>query len=92
MSDLSVLQCSMLNLFREGLTYKEVARGLGVTRRAITRRMELQPAFAELVQAARKEAVEIRTRRLWVMHPRRGKRPPHGKGHGGVPRFRYGVR
>ena len=48
--------------------------------------------FAQAVAEARLQGQAERTYRLWLRHPFRGKRPPTGKGHGGNPRFSYGVR
>lgn len=76
----------MLQLFRDGLTFKEVAGAIGITVRAIYNRMEVT-AFAEAVAEAREAGRPNRERLIWYRHPFRGKRPPTGKGHGGKPRF-----
>jgi len=77
----------ILGLLRDGLTYVQVAAALGITRQAIEKRIKKRPEFAAEVLTAREAGKAIREFGIWFRHPFRGKRPPTGKGHGGVPRF-----
>jgi DNA-binding XRE family transcriptional regulator len=80
---------------RAGLSQVELARHAGVSRYVVQdleAGMKSSPDFAEAVVAAREAGKDVRTFRLWLRHPFRGKRPPSGKGHGGKPQFSYGRR
>jgi hypothetical protein len=77
----------ILRLLREGMTYVEVAETLRITPASIRWRKSNHPAFAAALEEAREVGREVRDYNLWYHHYRRGKRPPTGKGHGGVPRF-----
>ena len=76
----------------EGCTMAEAAAAAGITRQAVLKRMHASPAFAQAVLEARETGRAEREYRLWLRHPRRGLRPPTGKGHGGKPRFTWGRR
>jgi hypothetical protein len=82
----------ILNKLAEGHTYEKAAKAAGLTRRSLLKRRASSADFAQAVAQAREAGKEERTYRLWLKHPRRGKRPPTGKGHGGVPKFTYGRR
>ena len=77
----------ILRLFEDGMIYRDVAETLRISSQAIEKRMKKSPEFAEAVRIARESGRESREFSLWLCHYRRGKRPPTGKGHGGVPRF-----
>ena len=77
---------------REGLTLGEAASSVGIHRQSIWLWMNDSDAFAHAVAEARMQGQAERTYRLWLRHPFRGKRPPTGKGHGGAPKFSYGIR
>jgi hypothetical protein len=82
----------ILDKFAEGLTFRETAKAVGISRIAIWKRMKRSPEFAAAVGEAREKGKAERTYRLWLRHPFRGLRPPMGKGHGGGPRFTFGRR
>jgi hypothetical protein len=82
----------ILRTLQAGGTIRESAAAVGITRQAVLKRKNASPAFAQAVAAARETGKVERTFRLWLRHPFRGKRPPTGKGRGGVPRFTYGSR
>jgi hypothetical protein len=82
----------ILTKLGEGCTYPESASAAGITRQGLWKRIKASPDFAQAVAAAREVGKAERTFRLWIRHPRRGLRPPTGKGHGGKPRFTYGRR
>jgi len=77
---------------REGLTYGEAATVVGIHRQSFWRWNNGSAEFAQAVAEARVQGQAERTFRLWLRHPFRGRRPPTGRGHGGSPRFGYGVR
>lgn len=76
----------------EGCTSREAAAAAGMSKQAAWKRARSNPEFAQAIVEARERGKEERTFRLWLRHPMRGKRPPHGRGHGGKPRFSYGRR
>jgi hypothetical protein len=76
----------------EGLTYGEAAAVAGIHRQSLWRWMNGSAEFAQAVAEARMQGLTERAFRLWLRHPFRGRRPPSGKGHGGIPRFSYGAR
>ena len=82
----------ILRKLEEGCTIRESAAAVGITRQAVLKRKNASPDFADAVEAAREAGRDERTFRLWLRHPFRGKRPPTGKGQGGIPRFSYGRR
>ena len=82
----------ILRKLEEGCTIRETATAVGISRQAVLKRQNVSPDFAQAIAAAREVGKVERTFRLWLRHPFRGKRPPTGKGHGGVPRFSYGRR
>ncbi len=82
----------ILRKLEEGCTIRESAAAVGISRQAVLKRKNASPDFAQAVAAAREAGKAERTFRLWLRHRFRGKRPPTGKGHGGVPRFTYGRR
>ena len=84
--------CVILMKFAEGYTYREAATSAGISKQAVLKRMNTSEEFREAVTAAREAGREERAYRAWLYHPRRGLRPPTGKGHGGTPRFAYGRR
>lgn len=73
-----------------GCTFQQAARRSSLSRQAIWKRMKRDAAFSQEVTVAREEGRKLREYLIWVLHPFRGRRPPTGKGHGGLPRFRYG--
>lgn len=77
----------ILRLFREGLIYRHVAETFRISREVITGKMKRNPEFAAAVKLAREKGRANREHGIWFRHPRRGMRPPTGKGHGGKPRF-----
>ena len=77
---------------REGLTYGEAAAVVGIHRQTFWRWINDSEEFAQEVAKARSQGQAERAFRFWLRHPFRGKRPPTGKSHGGIPRFRYGAR
>ncbi len=76
----------------EGCTYPEAAAAAGTSRISVWNWCRSIPEFREAVALARQAGEDERKFRLWMRHPRRGLRPPTGKGHGGKPRFSYGRR
>jgi hypothetical protein len=82
----------ILRRLAEGCTYREAAAAASITRQGLWKRLRADMEFAERVVAAREAGKDERTFRLWLRHPFRGRRPPSGKGHGGIPRFSYGRR
>lgn len=82
----------ILRKLEEGCTIRESAAAVGISRQAVMKRKNVSPDFAQAVAVAREAGKDERTFRLWLRHPFRGKRPPRGKGHGGMPRFAYGRR
>jgi hypothetical protein len=82
----------IIQKFAEGCLLREAAEAGGLTRQAVWWRIKTCPAFAEAVGAAKNAGANEAAYRAWLRHPFRGKRPPTGKGHGGVPRFRWGRR
>jgi hypothetical protein len=82
----------ILRKLEEGCTIRESAAAVGISRQAVLKRQNVSPDFAQAVAAAHETGKVERTFRLWLRHPRRGKRPPTGKGHGGKPRFSFGRR
>ena len=81
-----------LQMLASGNTRGEAATASGVHRQSLLRWRWVSPEFAGLVAAAREAGRDERVYRMWLGHPRRGHRPPTGKGHGGKPRFSYGQR
>ena len=82
----------ILAKLREGCTIREAAKAAGITRQAVLKRKNASPEFAQAVTAAREIGKEEREFRIWLRCPRRGKRPPTGKGTRAAPRFSYGRR
>lgn len=82
----------ILAKLREGLTYAEAAATVGIHRQTLWRWISDSEEFRDAVARARHESLPERSYRLWLRHPFRGKRPPTGKGHGGMPRFNFGAR
>ena len=82
----------IITKLREGLTYGEAAAVVGIHRQSFWRWVNGSEEFAQAVAEARLQGQAERTYRLWLRHPFRGKRPPTGKGHGGPPKYSYGVR
>ncbi len=82
----------ILQKLTEGCLYREAAAAAGMTKQGLWWRMGAHPGFREAVAAAREEGKNERALRKWLAHPRRGMRPPAGRGHGGKPAFRYGRR
>lgn len=82
----------ILDKLAEGCLFREAAAAAGISRRALFKRRDVSPEFAQAVTAARETGKEERRYRRWLNHPFRGMRPPTGKGHGGKPRFSYGRR
>ena len=60
----------------------------GISRMTLHRWRQHDGHFASEVAAAYEASTRFREYYCWMRHPRRGLRPPTGKGHGGVPRFR----
>jgi len=85
--DFDVRARLILRLTREGMTFVEVAETLRISIATIRKRKNTNPQFREALQEAREQGREVRDYNLWYHHYRRGKRPPTGKGHGGIPRF-----
>jgi hypothetical protein len=71
-------------------TFHEAASCSRLSRQAVWKHMKRSQEFREAVLAVREAGRKLREYRVWVRHPFRGLRPPTGKGHGGLPRFRYG--
>jgi hypothetical protein len=74
----------------QGYTFEQAARCSTISRQAVWKRAKRSPEFREAVASARETGRKVREYLIWIRHPFRGRRPPTGKGHGGVPRFRYG--
>lgn len=81
---------AILRRLQEGMNYRQAAEAVGISRQALWKRMNASPEFAQMVALARDKGKGEREYRAWLFHPFRGRRPPTGKGHGGIPRFRYG--
>jgi hypothetical protein len=73
-----------------GLTRKEAAARVNISRQAVWKRQKKDPEFAKAYAAALEKGSAYRVYHLWLRHPFRGRRPPTGKGHGGKPRFTFG--
>ena len=82
----------ILRKLEAGDTIREAAAAVGITRQAVLKRRNSSNEFAQAIMAAREAGQGERTFRLWLRHPYRGRRPPTGQGHGGKPRFSYGLR
>jgi hypothetical protein len=82
----------ILRMLAAGNTLGEAATAAGIHRQTALRWRWQVPEFAESVVQALTTGKDERTFRLWLRHPRRGCRPPLGKGRGGKPRFSCGHR
>ena len=82
----------VLRMLASGNTLGEAANAAGVHRQSVLRWRWVSPEFAGLVAEALRKGQDERTFRQWLRHPFRGRRPPSGKGHGGTPKFSYGMR
>lgn len=60
----------------------------GISRMTLHRWRQRDKEFAREVDNAYEAANRLREYYCWIRHPRRGLRPPTGKGRGETPRFR----
>jgi len=85
----------VLDQLATGATFAQASKAAGISRITLWRWCRDDPDFARLVETARLVGLKMRTYRLWVNHPFRGKRPPRHTANRGsaypTPRFRYGV-
>ena len=72
MSDFDYHGSLILRRLAEGMTMKETAMVVGMTRQGIYWRCAVSPDFALAVTAARETGKDERTFRLWLRHPFRG--------------------